>query len=123
MALTYTPRIDGPLQMPAFSAPTVFGETFTSQTLINSNVKVVVFICGHCPYVLAIENRLIETAKKIAALGGQFVAICSNDPEENPEDTPAALAKRAKEKNYPFPYLIDASQAIAKEFGAVCTPD
>lgn len=123
MALTYTPRTESHPVLPVFKAKTVFGEEFDSSTLDNIPVKCVVFICGHCPYVIAIEDRLISLARKLESLGGRLVGICSNDPDENEEDRPENLAARAKQKGYGFPYLLDDSQIIAKEFGAVCTPD
>lgn len=123
MALTYTPRSESRSTLPDFQSKTVFGETFDSRSLHDLPVKCVVFICGHCPYVLAIEDRLIALARKLEALGGRLVGICSNDPAENVEDRPENLAERAKLKGYGFPYVIDDSQKIAKDFGAVCTPD
>lgn len=123
MALTYTPRNETNPRLPEFTASTVFGETFDSRTLNLLPVKCVVFICGHCPYVLAIEDRLIALARKLEGLGGLLLGVCSNDPDENEEDRPENLAARAKRKAYGFPYLLDESQKIAKDFGAVCTPD
>lgn len=123
MALTYTPRTEKHPTLPAFKTKTVFGEDFDSTILTALPVKCVVFICGHCPYVIAIEDRLIILAKKLELLGGRLVAICSNDPEENEEDRPENLGARSKAKKYSFTYLLDETQKIAKQFGAVCTPD
>ena len=81
------------------------------------------FICNHCPYVQAVEDRLIELVRSYGSRQICFLGICSNDPTDYPEDRPEALLTRAKEKNYPFKYLVDDSQAVAKNFGAVCTPD
>ena len=81
------------------------------------------FICNHCPYVVAVEERIIGLAREFEARGVQFVGICANDAETYPDDAPDKLAERAKAKGYGFPYLHDASQEVAKTFGAVCTPD
>ncbi|MEK6556515.1 MAG: thioredoxin family protein [Bdellovibrionota bacterium] len=123
MALTYTPQASSKMQMIPFAGPLVDGRHFDSQALNSRDIKVIAFICGHCPYVLAIEDRLIEFGKKLKTINGELLAICSNDPSENLEDTPAALKQRAHEKSYSFDYLIDETQEIAKKYGAVCTPD
>ena len=81
------------------------------------------FICNHCPYVKAVENRLIQLASEMKLKGIEFLGICSNDFEEYPEDSPQELRKRWEEKKYGFEYLIDEDQSVARAFGAVCTPD
>jgi peroxiredoxin len=104
---------------PSFTLPSVDGKTYSLSDFSNNRALLVAFICNHCPYVRAIEDDLI--ALKIEGL--QVVAICSNDASKYPEDAPEALLKRWHEKNYGFPYLIDATQEVAKKFDAVCTPD
>jgi peroxiredoxin len=123
MALTYTPGDELGSKMPEFDLTSVFDEKFSSRTLAKAPVKVIVFICAHCPYVQAIEHRLVELGRKIEKIGGAMVGICSNDPEEYPEDAKEQLARRAKEHNYSFQYLVDETQDVARAFGAVCTPD
>ena len=123
MALTYTPTTQLGSACPAFTLPTVDQKMASLEDFAESNVLVVMFICNHCPYVKAIEERLIILAEEYDKKDVAFVAICSNDPSEYPEDEPAQLFHRWKEKAYPFPYLIDESQKVAQEFGAVCTPD
>lgn len=123
MALLYTPEIELGRPMPAFQLPTVFGEEFSSSEMANAPVKLVVFICAHCPYVQAIEKRLVELGEKFKSIGGSMVAVCSNDAQDYPEDAPDRLAERAKQFGYSFKYLVDETQAVAREFGAVCTPD
>ncbi|HCU26043.1 MAG TPA: thioredoxin family protein, partial [Deltaproteobacteria bacterium] len=81
------------------------------------------FICNHCPYVKAVEDRILELNREFHPQGIQFVGICANDPSDYPEDSPAKLFQRWKEKNYDFPYLFDESQQTARDYGAVCTPD
>ncbi|MAE73364.1 MAG: thioredoxin family protein [Bdellovibrionaceae bacterium] len=123
MALTYSPDVEIGSPMPAFKLPVVTGGDYDS-TATNGKVTVVLFICNHCPYVQAIEERLIELGTKYHSNDDvEVLAICSNDPTEYPEDAPEALAATATEKSYPFPYLFDQSQSVAKAFGAVCTPD
>ena len=84
---------------------------------------VVVFWCNHCPYVIAVEDRMIALARDFAPRGVQFVAICSNDAESHPADSFEAMVVRAHEKSYPFPYLHDESQEVARAYVAACTPD
>jgi peroxiredoxin len=83
----------------------------------------VMFICNHCPYVKAVEDRLLRLARELEPRGVQFVAVCSNDSESYPDDAFDKLAARWREKGYGFPYLHDDSQEVARAFGAVCTPD
>jgi len=89
----------------------------------DAEALVVVFMCNHCPYVHAVEDRLIALAREFAPRDVQVVGICSNDAERYPQDDFDAMAERAKEKGYPFPYLRDDSQDVARAYGAVCTPD
>lgn len=123
MALTYTPQAETGFPCPEFTLPATDGKTYSLQDFKNGKPLVVMFICNHCPYVKAIEDRLITLGQDLQKLGIHTVAICSNDSSEHPEDNFENLKKRAEEKNYPFKYLHDASQAVAHEFGAVCTPD
>lgn len=123
MALLYTPAAETGFLCPDFKLPSVDGKSFARADFAGQKALVVMFICNHCPYVQAIESRLIELAHTYSKKGVAFVGICSNDDKEYPEDAPGELLKRWREKNYAFPYLVDESQMIAKAFGAVCTPD
>jgi peroxiredoxin len=123
MALTYTPKAELGTSIPNFKLPAVDGKTYELKQFQNGKPLVVMFICNHCPYVKAIEDRLIQLGHDLNALDVPVIAICSNDASEAPEDSFENLKKRAQEKNYPFPYLHDASQLVAQSFGAVCTPD
>jgi len=89
----------------------------------DAPVLVVMFICNHCPYVHHVEPALVETARVCSDRGVQFVAICSNDAEEYPDDSFEKMAERATEQEYPFPYLQDETQEVAKAYQAACTPD
>lgn len=82
----------------------------------------IMFICAHCPYVLAIEDRFLELAVKYRE-DLHIIGICSNDSSQYPEDSPENLHKRVIAKKYTFPYLIDEDQSVAKEFDVACTPE
>ncbi|WP_374074376.1 thioredoxin family protein [Bdellovibrio bacteriovorus] len=123
MALTFTPMADLGNDCPGFQLPATDGKTYALKDFPVGSPLVVMFICNHCPYVQAIEDRLITLGNDLKKQGVQVVAICSNDEESHPEDSFANLKKRAEEKHYPFVYLHDKSQEVAHSFGAVCTPD
>jgi len=123
MALTYTPAVELGRRLPEFTLPTVDGKTWSTTELITAKASVIMFICNHCPYVKAIEDRIVALAHQYSQRGVHFVGICSNDWQDYPEDAPQHLLLKWKEKNFGFPYLVDESQTVAKEFGAVCTPD
>lgn len=123
MALLYSEKII--LGSPAkdFKLQSVDGKTYALQDFNSYQVLVLLFICNHCPYVQAIEDRILAAERFFRGKGVEFVGICSNDSTDYPDDSPANLLKRWKEKNYGFPYLIDETQQVAKDYGAVCTPD
>ena len=81
------------------------------------------FICNHCPYVKAVRDRLIRDCADLEAHGVGSVAIMSNDPADYPEDSFENMRKVAAQYRYPFPYVIDETQNVARAYGAVCTPD
>lgn len=123
MALTTTPEAELGKAMPSFSLSAVDGKNFRSSEIPKNTPVAIMFICNHCPYVKAIEDRLIQLGTDLRERKIPLIAICSNDSENYPEDSLENLRKRAQEKHYPFVYLHDESQEIAKTFGAVCTPD
>ena len=116
------PICDFGWRAPDFELPGVDGKTHRLADLKGPKGTVVVFICNHCPYVKAIADRLIRDANDLKALGVAFVAICSNDARSHPEDSFENMRAWAEEK-FPFPYLHDESQAVARAYDAVCTPD
>ncbi len=122
MAMT-TPETE--LGRPAipFSLPSTTGETVTLESARGPNGLLVVFMCNHCPYVKAIIDRLIRDAKDLEPLGINTVAISSNDVDTYPEDSFDKMKAWAEAKRFPFPYLFDESQEVARANGAVCTPD
>jgi hypothetical protein len=81
------------------------------------------FICNHCPYVKEIRELLVHDTRELRDLGVNSVAIMSNDPGQYPEDSFENMREIASQFDFPFPYLLDESQAVAKAYGAVCTPD
>jgi peroxiredoxin len=123
MARTETPICDFGRPAPEFSLPGTDGKTYTLRDVRGPNGLLVMFICNHCPYVKAVRDRIIRDAKELKAHGIGTVAISSNDPTDYPEDSFDNMKKLAAELNLPFPYLYDESQAVAKTYGAVCTPD
>jgi len=108
---------------PDFRLPAVDGKTYARDDFAAAPVLVVMFICNHCPYVKAVEDRLIALHREYSPRGVAFVAICANDAVSYPDDAFDALAERWRSKGYGFPYLHDDSQDVARAFGAVCTPD
>ena len=108
---------------PSFRLPAVDGGTYALSDFAASPVLVIMFICNHCPYVKAVEDRLIQLARAYGPRGVQLVGVCANDAVTYPDDSFANLAARWREKAYGFPYLHDEPQAVARAFGAVCTPD
>ncbi len=122
MALLHSEKIKLSTPLPPFTLKSVDGKTVSSSAL-KGKVLVVMFICNHCPYVQAIEDRILDLARAYSKRGVDFVGICSNDPTDYPDDAPSSLLARWKEKNYGFPYLVDETQEVARAFGAVCTPD
>ncbi len=106
-----------------FSLTGVDGEVWTVEKCRGDKGLLVMFICNHCPYVKAIRERLIRDTRELMDYGINSVAIMSNDPTEYEEDSFENMQRIAQQYNYPFPYLFDESQQVAKNFGAVCTPD
>lgn len=123
MALLTTPAGDLGSLMPSFELPATDGSLVSSQSLKDSRAVLVIFMCNHCPYVIAVQERINQLAKKYHDRGVAVVGISSNDPNYKTEDSFENMKLRAKELGYVFPYLFDESQDVAKKFGAVCTPD
>jgi len=106
-----------------FSLPGIDGKVWTPESARGENGLLVMFICNHCPYVKAIRDRLVRDTRELMQYGINSVAIMSNDSSEYEEDSFENMQKVAAEFNFPFPYLLDESQQVAKAYGAVCTPD
>ncbi|MCS6877423.1 MAG: thioredoxin family protein [Geminicoccaceae bacterium] len=99
------------------------GKRYRLEDVKGPKGLVVVFMCNHCPYVKAIIDKLIRDARDLKEIGVNTVAICSNDAEAYPEDSFENMKRWAEEKQFPFPYLHDETQEVARAYGAVCTPD
>jgi peroxiredoxin len=108
---------------PDFTLPATDGRTWRLADIKGPKGTVIVFICNHCPYVRSIVGRLVETARTLQAEGVGVAAICSNDATAYPEDGFDKMQVFARSHAFTFPYLHDESQAVAKAYGAVCTPD
>ncbi len=106
-----------------FDLPGVDGRRHTLASARGANGLLVMFICNHCPYVKAVLDRIVRDCKELAGHGVGSVAIMSNDPTDYPEDSFDNMKRVAREKGFPFPYVLDETQEIAKAYGAVCTPD
>ncbi|HLH11562.1 MAG TPA: thioredoxin family protein [Methylovirgula sp.] len=106
-----------------FKLPATDGRTYTLDDVAGENGTVIAFICNHCPYVIAVIDRLVADAQKLMGEGIGFAAICSNDASTYPEDSFPNMKLFAEKHRFPFPYLHDESQDIARAYEAVCTPD
>ncbi|GAB4345965.1 MAG: thioredoxin family protein [Gammaproteobacteria bacterium] len=106
-----------------FSLPGVDGKVWTLEDCRGEKGTLVMFICNHCPYVKAIQERLVRDTRELLDHGVRSVAIMANDPADYPEDSFENMKRVAEEWDYPFPYLWDETQEVAKAYGAVCTPD
>jgi len=109
---------------PEFSLmDTVTNRTMNLHQLKGDRGTVIMFICNHCPFVLHVNDELVKLAKDYKDKGIGFVAISSNDVENYPQDGPELMKENAKKQGYPFPYLYDETQEVAKAYDAACTPD
>ena len=106
-----------------FSLPGVDGKTWSLEDCRGENGLLLFFICNHCPYVKAIRDRLVRDTRELIPLGINSVAIMSNDPTQYEEDSFDNMRRVAQEFDFPFPYLLDQTQQVARAYGAVCTPD
>ena len=108
---------------PEFALPALDGRTVVSADFAGAPALLVAFLCNHCPYVKHIEATLGPLVDKLTAEGLAAVGICSNDADRYPDDGAAGLADQVARAGFTFPYLIDASQDVAKAYRAACTPD
>jgi len=121
MALTESTMVKLGSKAPYFNLPNTDGENISLEHF-EAEILVVIFTCNHCPYAKAVEDRLIDLGNKYSGTV-DFVLISSNDVKNYPADSPEKMAEQARNKGYPFPYLFDETQEIAKAYSAVCTPD
>jgi len=123
MASTPTPVCQFGWQAIDFDLPGVDGRRHSLQSARGPNGLLLMFICNHCPYVKAVIHRIVRDARELAGLGVGSIAIMSNDPTDYPEDSWDNMQRIARELDFPFPYVLDETQEVAKAYGAVCTPD
>jgi peroxiredoxin len=123
--MVLTESTDAALGMsaPDFELPATDGDTYSLDSFDDAEVLVAMFICNHCPYVKAVRERLVDLANDKSDESVAFVAISSNDAENYPEDSFPKMKEVAEEFGFPFPYLYDETQTVARQYGAVCTPD
>ena len=106
-----------------FDLPGVDGKRYRIADVRGENGLLVMFICNHCPYVKAVRERIVRDCLELQGQGIGSIAVMSNDPADYPEDSFDNMRKVAQQFRYPFPYVWDESQDVAKAYGAVCTPD
>ena len=118
-----TPICDFGWQAADFDLPGVDGKRYTLKDVAGPNGLLVMFICNHCPYVKAVIERIVRDVNELKTQGIGAIAIMSNDPADYPEDSFDNMKRVAEQLHLPMPYVWDESQAVAKAYGAVCTPD
>ena len=124
MAKTASTMLPLGTRAPDFTLPdTVSGRTLGLADVRGTRGTLVMFICNHCPYVKHVNAELVRVARDYAPRGVGLVAISSNDVENHPEDRPELMREVARSQGYPFAYLYDASQDVARAYDAACTPD
>lgn len=124
MAATPSAMTDLGTPAPDFSLmDTVSGKKISLQDLRSGKATVIMFICNHCPFVKHINKELVKLAQDYIPKGISFIAVSSNDIVKYPDDAPDKMKEHALEQGYPFPYLFDETQDVAKAYDARCTPD
>ncbi len=118
-----TPICDFGWKAPDFELPGTDMRLYTLSDIRGENGTLIMFICNHCPYVRAVIDRLVRDVRELQALGIGAAAICANDAENYPDDSFENMKRFAAEHGFTFPYLHDESQQVARDYGAVCTPD
>lgn len=118
-----TPICDFGWSAPDFTLPATDGKTYSLNEIKGEKGTLIIFMCNHCPYVKAVLDRLISDARELQGLGIGIAAISANDVVNYPEDSFEKMGELAEAKAFPFPYLFDESQDVARAYGAVCTPD
>lgn len=123
MALISPPVCDFGWQAPGFDLPGTDGQRHRLDSVAGGKGTLVMFICNHCPYVLRVLDQIIADAKALQAQGIGVVAISSNDATTHPQDSFERMAEMAQARGFPFPYLYDEDQTVARAYDAACTPD
>ena len=124
MAYTESTMLELGVKAPDFSLPdTVSGKMMSLADIASEKGTVVMFLCNHCPYVIHVNEEIVNISTEYQAKGIAFVGISSNDVVNYPQDGPDEMKRHAEETGYNFPYLYDESQEVAKAYDAACTPD
>ncbi|WP_172328347.1 thioredoxin family protein [Mangrovicoccus sp. HB161399] len=118
-----TPVCEFGWRPPHFTLPGTDGQRHTLGSIAGERGTLAMFICNHCPYVLAVLDRILRDARDLQAMGIGVAAICSNDAGAYPADSFPKMQEMAARHGFPFPYLHDAGQSVARSWGAACTPD
>jgi peroxiredoxin len=111
------------MKAPEFDLRGVDGKHHSVASARGPSGLVVMFICNHCPYVKRVLDRIVRDCRELQSRGVGSIAVMSNDPTDYPEDSFDNMQRLAREKGFPFPYVVDESQDVAKAYDAVCTPD
>lgn len=106
-----------------FDLPGVDGRRYSLSSARGPRGLLVMFVCNHCPYVKAVIDRILRDARELSLLGIGSIAVMSNDPRDYPEDSWENMVRLARDLDFPFPYVLDETQSVAKAYEAVCTPD
>jgi len=124
MALTESNMLPLGTEAPNFLLKDVVSGSHVSlDDLKSTKATVIMFICNHCPFVIHVNSELVRLGNKYKSEGVSFIAISSNDIESHPQDGPSYMKLVAQVLKYPFPYLFDKRQEVAKAYDAACTPD
>ena len=123
MTLTKTPICEFGKKAENFQLNSTANKIISLNDIKGENGTLIMFICNHCPYVKAVIENIVKDCKKLETNGIRSVAICSNDIKNHPEDSFENMIKFSQNNKFNFPYLFDETQEIAKNYGAVCTPD
>ena len=123
MALTYSTMLELGTKAPDFNLPATDGKDRGPADFQGAKALLIVFTCNHCPYAQAVEDRLVRIAEDFGPKGLATVLINSNDVVNYPDDSFDKMKERAKAKGFPFPYCLDETQDVAREYHAACTPD
>jgi peroxiredoxin len=123
MAALETPICDFGWKAPNFLLTGTDSKRYALQNIRGANGTLVMFICNHCPFVLAVIDRIVRDAKELEAYGIGAVAIMSNDVSAYPEDGFEKMQEFCKAHQFNFPYLFDETQEVARDYGAICTPE
>lgn len=118
-----TPICDFGWPAPDFDLPATDNKNYSLTDVKGANGTLIIFMCNHCPYVRSILDRINRDARDLQDLGIGIAAISANDAQNYPADGFEEMQKLAQKENFPFPYLYDESQEIARSYGAACTPD